>query len=197
MGFNDSYQGTPPWDIGKPQDSIVELESQGKFTGTILDVGCGTGENSIFLAKMGYDVIGIDAASIAIEKAQTKVNHLDLDGKVEFHVMDVFELHSSAWEVDTVIDSAVFHLFTDNARIDFLDNIYSVLRDGGYYFFLVFSDKEPGNWGPRRISRDEINDSFKQGWEVVSVTDKPLEIHAMGKKTVHGLVVEVRKFLDF
>src|SRR5881397_1035587 len=71
-GFNEMYQGTPPWDIGRPQPVIVRLAEEGAIRGEVLDVGCGTGENALFLASRGLRVVGLDGAPRAIEKAEAK-----------------------------------------------------------------------------------------------------------------------------
>jgi hypothetical protein len=49
--FNTSYKGTPPWDIGRPQKEFVDLVSRGEIHGSVLDIGCGTGEHALFFAK--------------------------------------------------------------------------------------------------------------------------------------------------
>jgi len=58
--FEKAYHGTPPWDIGRPQREFVRLEEAGKISGDVLDVGCGTGENALFLAGCGHAVWGVD-----------------------------------------------------------------------------------------------------------------------------------------
>lgn len=73
MGFEWSYQsGTPPWDIGRPQPAIVRLAERGAINGAVLDVGCGTGENALYLAGLGLEVTGVDAAPTAIASAREK-----------------------------------------------------------------------------------------------------------------------------
>ncbi|MCH8909077.1 MAG: class I SAM-dependent methyltransferase [Candidatus Heimdallarchaeota archaeon] len=192
MSFNDSYQGTPPWDIGRAQKSIIKLESDGKITGKVLDVGCGTGENALYLAKKGYNVIGIDASPLAIQKAKLKQQEFQ-NLNLEFQEMDIFKLKSSGWEFHTIVDAGVFHVFSNSARIEYLNNIHSVLIDEGYFHLHVFSDKEPGGWGPRRISKDEIYQSFQEGWKIVSIKDTPLEMVSPRMDSVQGLLIEVRK----
>jgi len=54
--FDAAYRGTPPWDIGRPQKEFVELMRRGEITGSVLDIGCGTGEQALFFAQEGYDV---------------------------------------------------------------------------------------------------------------------------------------------
>ena len=64
--FESAYEGTPPWDIGRPQPEFVRLEAGGEIRGSVLDVGCGTGENALHMAAKGHDVWGIDGAPTAI-----------------------------------------------------------------------------------------------------------------------------------
>ncbi len=66
--FESAYHGTPPWDIGRPQPAIVRLAETGQITGSVLDVGCGTGENVLYLAQRHMAAMGIDGAPTAIRK---------------------------------------------------------------------------------------------------------------------------------
>ncbi|WP_231187439.1 class I SAM-dependent methyltransferase [Haladaptatus sp. DYF46] len=70
--YDAAYTGVPNWDIGRPQRAFVRLAETGRFEGPILEVGCGTGELSLFLARQGYDVLGIDLSSVAISQANKK-----------------------------------------------------------------------------------------------------------------------------
>ena len=70
--FNSTYEGIPPWDIGHPQREIIRLVEDGEISGRVLDVGCGTGENALYLASLDFEVWGIDAAPAAIKKAKEK-----------------------------------------------------------------------------------------------------------------------------
>jgi 2-polyprenyl-3-methyl-5-hydroxy-6-metoxy-1,4-benzoquinol methylase len=72
--WNESYvTGDAPWDTGEPNRHLVELvRSRAVAPGRALDVGCGTGTNALWLAKQGFDVLGIDVAPVAIEKARKK-----------------------------------------------------------------------------------------------------------------------------
>ena len=73
--FEKAYQERPPWDIGRPQQEIVRLEKTGQITGTVLDVGCGTGDNALFLASCGHEVVGLDSVERAIEAARRKADN--------------------------------------------------------------------------------------------------------------------------
>ena len=101
--FDAAYQGTPPWDIGHPQKEFVELVRRGEITGSVLDIGCGTGEHALFFAGEGHDVWGIDSAPLAIRKAQEKAAERRLT--VHFLVMDALDLARLDRKFDTATDS--------------------------------------------------------------------------------------------
>src|SRR5436853_1953018 len=89
-GFNPAYRGTPPGDIGRPQAEFVRLEEAGEIQGPVLDVGCGTGEHVLYLARRGHDAWGVDSAPLAIEKARHKSVQRDI--QATFVVADAFDL---------------------------------------------------------------------------------------------------------
>ena len=172
--FDDSYRGTPPWDIGRPQREFVRLAEKGEVRGKVLDVGCGTGENAIFFAKRGLEVWGVDAAPRAIEKAERKA---DLKGvKVTFLVADALRLERLKLRFDTITDCGLFHTFSDEERSKFIRSLNSALEPGGTYLMLCFSEREPTEWGgPRRVTREEIRKTFREGWNVNYIKDARFE----------------------
>ena len=162
--FNEAYRGMPPWEIGRPQKEFVELVRRGEVTGSVLDIGCGTGEHALFFAENGFEVWGIDSAPLAIQKAQEKAGARKL--AVHFLVLDALDLPRLNRKFDTVTDSGLFHTLSDEDRPVFVDTLAAVLPHGGNYFMLCFSDLEPGGYGPRRISKKEIEDCFRSGWSI-------------------------------
>jgi len=70
---------------------------------------------------------------------------------------------------DTVIDSGLFHVFSDDDRRRYVDGLASVVKPGGRLYLLCFSDDEPGTQGPRRVSEKEIKDTFAEGWVIQSI----------------------------
>lgn len=162
--FEQFYQGQAPWDIPGPQTSIIALKERGQINGSVLDVGCGTGENALYLASRGHDTTGLDYVPVAIERAKAKVAERGI--AVQFLVGNALELDKLGKQFDTVIDCGLFHTFSDEERPIFVRGLAVVIRPGGMLHILCFSDEEPGTEGPRRVSQREIQDSFKAGWTI-------------------------------
>lgn len=172
-GFNDAYRGTPPWDIGRAQPAFRAIADEGALRGRVLDAGCGTGEHALLAASLGFDATGIDGAPLAIDQAQAKARERGLD--VRFIVGDVLELASFEEQWDTVLDCGVFHVFDDDDRAAYVDSLAAVTPPGGRYFMLCFSDEQPGDDGPRRVSQDEIRSAFARGWRIDSIDPSVIE----------------------
>jgi len=162
--FDSAYKGRPPWDIGRPQKEFVELVRRGEISGSVLDIGCGTGENALFYAGEGYEVWGIDSAPQAIEKAQEKAAGRGL--QMHFLVLDALDFTRLNRKFDTATDSGFFHTLSDEDRPVFVNNLAAILSPAGRYFMLCFSELEPAGYGPRRITEREIRESFRDGWTI-------------------------------
>ncbi len=171
--FNSAYEGTPPWDIGRPQKEFIRLAEEREISGRVLDAGCGTGENALYLAHLGFEVWGIDIASSAIKKAKEKAKKRGIT--VNFLVFDALKLQLLQNKFDTVIDCGLFHVFSDEERPVFAASLSSVLYPGGKYLMLCFSEHEPGSHGPRRVTQAEIRYTFSKGWKINYVREAEFE----------------------
>lgn len=146
----------------------------GRIRGSVLDVGCGTGENALYLAQRGHYVWGVDLVESAIEQARHKARERALDAR--FFELDALELPELDRIFDTVVDSGLFHVFDDEDRERYVQMLGQVLRPGGRYVVLCFSDLEPGDWGPRRVPETELRTAFMSGWTVASIDPVRFEI---------------------
>ena len=170
--FENIYAGQPRWEIGRPQKAILDVAD--RITGSVLDSGCGTGENALFLASRGQKVTGIDFLAEPINLAKQKAGEWGLTAT--FLVMDALALKELREVFDNVIDSGLFHVFGDDDRRRYVEGLASVLKPGGRLFLLCFSDAEPGEQGPRRVTRKEIEDAFTEGWVVESIEPSRYEV---------------------
>jgi ubiquinone/menaquinone biosynthesis C-methylase UbiE/DNA-binding MarR family transcriptional regulator len=164
QGFEAMYASTPPWDIGRPQPAFLALAHAGALGGRVLDAGCGTGEHTLMAAGVGLPATGIDVAPAAIAIAERKATERGLSAR--FLVADALDLVSMGEQFDTVLDSGLFHVFDDEERRRYVRALQAVVPPGGRYFMLCFSDKQPGELGPRRVSEQEIRASFAEGWSL-------------------------------
>jgi len=170
--FESAYAGQAPWDIGRPQSTFTDVADQ--IAGSILDAGCGTGENALFFANLGRKVTGIDFLDEPINRAKRKAAERGL--AATFLVMDALALKDLPEVFDSAIDSGLFHVFSDEDRRGYVDGLASVLKPGGRLFLLCFSDEEPGTQGPRRVSRKELEDAFADGWQIESIEPSRFEV---------------------
>jgi cyclopropane fatty-acyl-phospholipid synthase-like methyltransferase len=172
--FQEMYAATPPWDIGRPQPALAELADGGEVTGRVLDAGCGTGEHALMAARLGLVATGIDAAPAAIAIAERKARDRGLP--VRFLVGSALDLGSLGEQFDTVIDAGLFHVFDDEDRRRYVENLRAAITRGGRYLLLCFSDRQPGRLGPRRVTEAEIRHSFAQGWSVDTLERATFEL---------------------
>jgi SAM-dependent methyltransferase len=165
--FEQMYRGQAPWDTGRPQPAIIKLAEAGQIRGCVLDVGCGTGENLLYLAARGHEAWGLDFVPAVIERAKAKAAERRVGA--HFLVANALELNELERQFDTVIDCGLFHTFADAERPVFVRGLAEVLRSGGLLHILCFSDEQPGTEGPRRVSQREIRDAFQDGWRVQQI----------------------------
>lgn len=167
------YAGTPPWDIGRPQSAFRGLAEAGALQGRVLDVGCGTGEHALMAAALGLDATGVDIAETALAIARQKAAERALTAR--FLAWDATRLPVLGERWQTVLDSGVFHVFDDAARARYVASLAAVIEPGGRYHMLVFSDRQGGSLGPRRISEAEIRAAFADGWSIRSIEPSTME----------------------
>lgn len=178
-GFDYAYVGPPPpWDIGRPQPAFVRLAGQGAIAGPVLDAGCGTGENALHLAGLGFEVTGLDAAPAAIAAARAKA--AQGGPAVEFIVGDALALAQLGRTFATIIDCGLFHVFGDADRARYVAGLAAAVDAGGRVHLLCFSDRQPGTWGPRRVTETELRAAFADGWRVEAIQPERFETNIAG-----------------
>jgi len=165
--FTSSYEGAPPpWDIGHPQHDLVAAFDELVLSGSALDLGCGTGENALELARRGIDTWGLDSTPAAIAVADQKRDERGL--RATFMVGDALDLAALGRTFDTVLDCGLFHVLTDEERRVYTTQLPLVLRKGGRFLMLGFATNTRGR-GPRGYSPDELRGYFGEGWREVFI----------------------------
>jgi SAM-dependent methyltransferase len=175
LHWDESYrEGLAPWDIGRPQPAIVRIASQGGFAGTVLDAGCGTGENTLHVASLGLPVLGIDVAETALAIARKKALKRALNA--EFVVADAFHLERLGRSFATALDCGLFHTCDANERPQYAASLALVTKRDATVYVLSFSDQGP-DAGPHPVQQEEIRSTFNvdNGWRVIAI--EPDRIH--------------------
>lgn len=193
-GWDEAYaSSTPaPWDIGRPQPAFVGLADSGLLYGRVLDAGCGTGENTLLAAARGADAAGIDISPRAIAQAREKAAERGL--AVRFEVADALDLGQLGMAFDTVIDSGLFHVFDDQGRVQYVTSLASVLHSGGTCYLMCFSDRQPGDFGPRRVRQDELTTAFGDGWTITDIAAATFDINpGLGTATAEAWLATIRR----
>lgn len=175
--FQEAYAGKAPWDVGRPQPAFVAVADS--IRGSILDAGCGPGDNALFFAARGHEVTGIDFLETPVAAARRKAEERGL--RATFLVTDVLQLKDWVERFDNVIDSGLFHVFSDEGRVLYVRTLETVLKPGGRLLLLCFSDKTPGNVGPRRVRVEELRAAFANGWHIESIEPVSFEVRAEQK----------------
>ena len=183
----------PPWDIGRPQRAFLRLADQGLLSGRLLDAGCGTGEHTLLAAARGAQATGVDISPRAIGRAREKAAERGLPAY--FEVADVLNLGQLGMTFDTIIDSGVFHVFSDEDRARYVASLAAALPPGGSCYLMCFSDRQPGEYGPRRVTQDELRTAFADGWTVTGIDADTFEVNpgALPVTTVQAWLATIHR----
>jgi 2-polyprenyl-3-methyl-5-hydroxy-6-metoxy-1,4-benzoquinol methylase len=171
--FNSVYQDIPPWEIGAPQPVMAALLNKYPPSSPILDVGCGSGDLSIYLAKLGYQVVGIDFVEKAIANAREKAaaSTPDVARYLDFQLADALKPSLLQRQFGAVVDSGFFHLFNPEQCDRLVEEVSQILLPVGHYYLHEFSIEFPISNMPRNIDAQEIQARFtlEKGWHILDI----------------------------
>ncbi|MFQ6020708.1 MAG: class I SAM-dependent methyltransferase [Candidatus Aenigmatarchaeota archaeon] len=169
-------EGRIPWDLGKPYKQLVEFVKENKPC-HVLDVGCGTGTDAIFLAQNGFKVTAIDISEEAIRIAKSKAEKAGV--KIDFRIGDALDMPFEDETFELVNDNGFFHLLDKPNRALFVKEVSRIMKPKSKYLMKCFSDKEPSNAGipyklPYRLSQETIRKYFSKKFKILYI--KPIII---------------------
>jgi SAM-dependent methyltransferase len=160
---------TPPWDNKAPSENVIAWQTGGWVHGDVLDIGCGLGDNTVYLAKNGHTVTGLDISPTALITAERRAKDAGVD--VTFAVGDSTKLDGYTDAFDTVIDIGLFHVLDDDGRRSYAAAVHRATRPGATLLLSCFSDANPigKDWRPA-VSEETLRDVLGgAGWDITSL----------------------------
>ena len=171
--FKAVYEDIPPWEIGSPQPAMSALLGKYPPTSPILDVGCGSGDLSIYLAGLGYEVLGIDFVETAIAKAEEKIRSLPPEAArlVKFEAADALKPSLLGRQFGAIVDSGFHHLFDPEQCDLYADELALTLPPGGLYYLHAFAIDIPMPNMPRQVTAEELRARFTldRSWNIKEI----------------------------
>jgi SAM-dependent methyltransferase len=171
--FDSVYRDVPPWEVGGPQPALVELFNDYPPVGPVLDVGCGSGDLAIALAKRGLEVLGVDFVEAPVRQARGKAAALPLEIEqwLDFEVADASRPALLGRRFATVVDSGFMHVLDVEQTSRFVDDLAETLLPGGRYYLLAFATEFDLPNTPRRITEEELRRRFthEEGWRILAL----------------------------
>lgn len=158
IDWNERYvTSDTPWDSGLPSESLIELLSSKLIKPCrVLELGCGTGTNAIYLTKAGFEVTAVDLSELAIKQAKEKAEREGVS--IKFLQNDVTDLPDLGAPFPFVFDRGTYHIVRNINLKGFQKTLERYVASGGYYLVLAGSTNEPGpeEKGPPRVTPQDL-----------------------------------------
>jgi cyclopropane fatty-acyl-phospholipid synthase-like methyltransferase len=190
--WEEMYEkGEKPWDVGEPEAEIVRyVESSSlRSANKVLELGCGTGTDSIYLANRGFSVVGIDFSSLAINEAEEKARTKHLAEHCHFYPKDACDLASLKNKFDFAYDRTCFDNIDSTKRLGYVRSLRSALAPKAKFLLLAISDKDKNTSNPR-FSENQLRTLFGRQFQVISLKRRVLK-HRSHEHEAWKMLLEV------
>ncbi|HEX5104478.1 MAG TPA: class I SAM-dependent methyltransferase [Pirellulaceae bacterium] len=167
------YQsGTPPWETGQPSAELARVIAEEKIQpGRVIELGCGSGINAVWLAQQGFDVTGVDFNRLAIEKARQRA--IEAEVTIRFLLADVTDWKDDAEPFPFFFDRGCYHSVRDLNLPGYLRTIERVTSPGSLGLILTGNAREPSppGQGPPVVSEEQLRAELPPLLEIVRLRE--------------------------
>lgn len=173
---------TPPWDTKAPKDNVIDWQGAGLIHGEVLDIGCGPGDNAVYLAQQGHSVTALDISPTALSTAERRARDAGVD--VRFAVADATKLDGYTDAFDTVIDSGMFHCLADDGKRSYAAAVRRATRPGATLLMACFSDANPQDteFPLPAVSEETLRETLGGAdWEITSLEPMTVNREPVGE----------------
>lgn len=164
--------GIPPWETGQPSRELARVIAEQQIKpGRVIELGCGSGINAVWLAQQGFDVTALDFTPLAIDKARQRASAAGV--LVRFVLADVLHLAEDFAPFPFFFDRGCYHCVrTENARA-YLQTLGKITSPGSLGLILAGNAKEPSppGQGPPVVSAEEIHAELMPAFEIVALRE--------------------------
>jgi SAM-dependent methyltransferase len=148
-------EGDTPWDSGRPSLELLRVVAEdGIVAGPVLELGCGTGTNAVWLACQGFEVTAVDLSPLAIERAERRAREAGV--RVRFLVADLLDPPDLGGPYDFFFDRGCYHVVRRENAERYARTLERFTRPGSRGLVLTGNAREPHDPGPPVVSEDEI-----------------------------------------
>jgi cyclopropane fatty-acyl-phospholipid synthase-like methyltransferase len=183
----------PPWDTEAPKENVVAWHEAGLIHGRVLDIGCGLGDNAVFLARQGHHVTGLDISPTALVTARRRA--ADAGADVGFGVADATRLDGYTADFDTVVDSGMYHCLGDADKRSYAAAVRRAARPGATLLLSAFSDANARtqDWNRPMVSEHTLRETLGgAGWHITSLSSNTIVRPHAGTEAELWLLVAQR-----
>jgi methyl halide transferase len=162
----------PPWETGRPSEELQRVVAErGIAPCRVIDLGCGTGINAIWLARRGFDVTAVDLSPLAIEKARKRAS--EAKAAVRFVVADVLALPDGFGTFPFFFDRGCYHAVRRQDPHAYLRTLLRVTEPGSFGLVLAGNarDPHPPGQGPAVVSAEQIHAELGSAFDVLDLRE--------------------------
>lgn len=161
-------EGRPPWETGLVSSELVKLVKEKILpVGRVLEIGCGTGANAVYLAKHGFEVTAVDLSPTALERARRR-GRLE-NAPVHFILDDIYQFAKTAEQFDVIFDAGFYHFARRDDLDKLLDLLWRITKPGSYYVTLAGNADEEAEGGPPRVTEEDIRNELGRLLDMVQL----------------------------